>query len=177
MVFEFEKYGIDAIHEKYAWRICDFVVINAERLKHDFPKILEQNQTPDLAKYFVEKKCKQFQNREEFLYVLKEKERRTVIGLIYIKAIDWKAKKAELAYCIGYQHEGKGWMTQAVKAFSDHAFGNLAFESLRIIVHESNIGGIRVAEKCGYIWEKTVPKEHRPPNKEPLDMELYERCR
>lgn len=174
MVIEFSSYGIDAIHEKYAWRICDLVVTNSERLKRFFPGTLEQNLTPDLSNYFVEKKLKQFRNREEFLFVLKEKENRTVIGLVYIKEINWETKEAELAYCIGYQHKGKGQMTESVKALSEYAFSELGLETLRIIAHESNIPSISVAEKCGYIWAKKLLKEHTPPNEEPLDMELYE---
>lgn len=177
MTIEFKEYGIDDIHEKYAWRICDFVVTNSERLKRFFPKTLEQNLTPDLSKYFVEKKIKQFRNREEFLFVLREKENRTVIGLIYIKEIDWKTKEAELAYCIGYQYEGKGWMSESIKGLSQYAFNELELETLRIIVHESNLASIKVAEKCGYIWKRTLPKEHTPPNEKPLDMELYKLCK
>lgn len=174
MIIEFSAYGIDPIHEKYAWRICDFVVTNSERLKRFFPKTLEQNLTPDLSKYFVEKKLKQFENREEFLFVLNEKENRTVIGLVYIKEIDWGAKEAELAYCIGYQYKGKGWMTESIKALSHYAFNDLNLKTLRIIAHDSNISSIRVAEKCGFIWTKKLLQEHTPPNEDPLDMELYE---
>ena len=174
MLLEFEKYGIDAIHEKYAWRICDFVVTNAERLRRYFPKTVEQNLTPDLSKYFVEKKLKQFKNQGEFLFVLKEKEGRTVIGLIYIKKIDWEKKRAELAYCIGYQYESKGWMSQSIRALSQYAFETLNLKTLEIIVHRTNNGSVKVAEKCGYIWRKTMLKEHTPPNEESLDMELYE---
>jgi len=173
VIADFANYTIEPIHEKYAWRICDFVTINQARLKRYFPKTLEQNLTPDLSKYFVEKKLKQFGNREEFLFVLKEKENRTVIGLVYIKKIDWEAKEAELAYCIGYQYGGKGWMTQAIKTLSYHAFNKLGLETLHIIVHESNIPSIKVAEKCGFIWIKKLLQEHTPPNENPLDMELY----
>lgn len=174
MIADFANYTIEPIHEKYAWRICDFVTVNAERLKRYFPKTLEQNLTPDLSKYFVEKKLKQFKNRVEFLFVLKEKENCTVIGLVYVKKIDWETKKAELAYCIGYQYEGKGLMTQSVMATSNYALKELGLKTLQIIVHKTNIGSVRVAKKCGYIWKETLPKEHTPPGKDPLDMELYE---
>jgi len=174
VVIDFEYYFIEPIHEKYAWRICDFVVTNSDRLKRFFPKTLEQNLTPGLAKIFVDRKVEQFNDREEFLFVLKEKKDRTVIGLVYIKKLDWEKKRAELAYCIGYQYEGKGRMSQAVRTLSDYAFENLNLNTLEIIVHRTNIGSVRVAEKCSYIWERTLPKEHTPPNEEPLDMELYE---
>ncbi len=175
MVFlEFDDYYIDAIHEKYAWRLCDFCTINTERLQRYFPKTLEQNLTPDLSKYFVERKIRAFQNKEEFLFVLKEKENHTLIGLIYLKELDWEKKQGELAYALGYQVESKGYMTETVKAISKWAFGELQLETLQIITHKSNSGSIRVAQKCGFTWQKVLLGEHTPPGESPLDMELYE---
>lgn len=174
MIEEFKNYYIDPIHEKYAWRLCDFCTINDERLKRYFPKTLEQNLTPDLSKYFVERKVKQFQEKEEFLFVLKEKENHTLIGIIYVKELDWEKKQAELAYAIGYQVAGKGYMTETVKAISKWAFEALQLNTLQIIVHQANTASIRVAEKCGYTWQKVLKAEHTPPGEPPLDMELYE---
>ncbi len=174
MIATFTDYTIEPIHEKYAWRICDFMVTNSDRFKRFFPNTLEQNLNPELSKIFVTYKVRQFNRKEEFLFVLKEKVDRTVIGLIYIKELDWKAGQGELAYCIGYQYEGKGWVTQAVKALSTHAFDNLGLKTLQIIAHKSNLGSIKVAEKCGYLWKRTLKKAHTPPGEEALDMELYE---
>jgi ribosomal-protein-alanine N-acetyltransferase len=175
MLFEFDTYYIDTIHEKYTWRICDFCAINEERLKRFFSKTLEENLTPDLSKYFVERKIKAFENKAEFLFVMKEKENHTVTGLIYLKALDWQKKQGELAYVIGYQVEGKGYMTEIVNAISNWAFEVLHLKTLQIISHKSNIGSVRVAEKCGFIWQKILLAEHTPPGENPLDMELYER--
>jgi len=174
LFLEFEDYYIDAIHEKYAWRLCDFCTINAERLQRFFPKTLEQNLTPDLSKYFVERKIKEFEAKEEFLFVLKEKENHTLIGLIYLKELDWDKKQGELAYAVSYSVEGKGYMTETVKAISKWAFEKQDLKTLQIIVHQTNIGSIRVAEKCGYLWKEVLIAEHTPPREAPLDMELYE---
>ncbi len=86
---DFEKYYIEPIAEKDAWKLCDFIISNAERLKRFFPKTLEQNLTPDLSRIFVAKKIKQSNSNEEFLFKLKEKKNRTIIGLVYIKELDW----------------------------------------------------------------------------------------
>lgn len=174
VISDFEGYYIEAISENDAWKLCDFVVANSDRLKRFFPKTLEQNLTPDLSKNFTEKKVKQFRAQEEFLFKLIEKEQRTIAGLVFIKELDWQKKQAELAYCLGYQYEGKGWTTQNIKAISDYAIYELGLKILRIIVHKSNIGSIRVAEKCGYIWKELLIAEHTPSNAAPLDMELYE---
>lgn len=174
MFLELNNYYIDAIHEKYAWRLCDFCTVNAERLKRFFPKTLEQNTTPNLATYFVEKKVKAFQANEEFLFVLKEKEQHTLIGLVFIKEVDWTKKQAELAYCIGYQFEGKGYTTEAVRTLSKWAFEQHNLKRLQILVHQSNLASIQVAKNCGYAWQKTLRAAHTPPGEKPLDMELYE---
>ncbi len=175
MFLEFKEYYLDSIHEKYAWRICDFCSINEERLKRFFPKTLEENLTPDLSKYFVERKINAFEAKEEFLFVLKEKNNHTIIGLIYLKALDWQKKQGELAYAISYQAEGKGYMTETINALSKWALEDLKLKTLQIITHKSNIGSIRVAEKCGFMWRKILLAEHTPPGENPLDMELYER--
>lgn len=174
MIFDFDHYFIEPIQEKDSWKLCDFVVSNADRLKRYFPRTLEQNLTPDLSKYFVEKKVKQFLTKEELLFKLKHKERRTIIGLVYIKKLNRDKRQAELAYCIGYQFEGKGWMSQSIQALSNYAFEVLDLKALQIIVHNTNKGSIKVAEKCGYTWQTTLKKEHSPPNEPALDMELYE---
>lgn len=174
MILDFDTYYIEPVQEKDAWKLCDFITVNSERLKRFFPKTLAQNLTPTLSAIFAEKKARQFVAQEEFLFKLKEKENRTIIGLVYIKEIDWTKKQGECAYCIGYQYEGKGYTTQSVNTLSNYALEVLELRTLRIIAHRSNVGSIRVAEKCGYIWKSTLSKEFAPPNEELLDMELYE---
>ena len=174
MDYDFPSFFIAPIEGKDAWKLCDFNISNAERLKRFFPKTLAQNLTPELSRLFVDKKLRQLNNKEEFLFKLKEKENRTIIGLVYLKEIDWDKKQAELAYCIGYQYEGKGFTTQSVKAISTFAIETLNLRTLQIIAHKSNAGSIKVAKNCGYLWQDTLVKEHTPPGEEPLDMELYE---
>lgn len=174
MIITLEQFTIEPIAEKDAWRLCNFIVSNEERLKRFFPTTLAQNLNPNLSADFVAKKAAQFDAQEELLFTLKQKENRSIIGMVYIKEIDWDKKQAELAYCIGYQDEGKGWISQSVKALSHYAFETLGLESLQIIAHKTNPRSVKVAEKNGYVWQRTLEKEHAPPGENALDMELYE---
>lgn len=54
------------------------------------------------------------------------------------------------------------------------AFDNLNLKTLQIIAHKTNLGSVKVAEKNGFIWKKTLLNEFTPTNEVPLDMELYE---
>ena len=174
MIAEFDTYYIEAIQEKDAWGLCDFMVANEDRFKRFFPKTLEQNLNPNLSKQFCEKKVKQFQYKEEFLFTIKENDTNALVGLVYIKAIDWTKKQGEFAYCIGYPFEGQDITTQALKFLSEYAFNPLGLKTLQIIVDRKNIGSIKVATNNNFIWKRTLENEFTPPNEHPLNMELYE---
>tara|TARA_R110002073_G_scaffold72537_1_gene177756 strand:- start:798406 stop:798945 length:540 start_codon:yes stop_codon:yes gene_type:complete len=174
MIAEFDNYYIAAIQQKDAWSLCDFMISNEDRLQRYLPKTLAQNLTPELSKIFVEKKVKQFNKKEELLFTLKQKKTNELAGLVYLKNFDWTVMQGEFAYCIGYQFEGKGLVSNAVIKLSAYAFEELKLKTLQIIVHRTNLGSVKVAKNCGFIWQKTLANEHTPPNETPLDMELYE---
>jgi len=174
MQLNFSTYYIAPIQVKDAWKICDFNVANEDRLKRYFPKTLEQNLTPSLSQAFVEKKVKQFNLKEEFLFTIKKQVTNNLIGLIYIKDLDWNKHQGEFAYCIGYPFEGKGITTEAIKKLSDYSFESLNLKTLQIIVYKDNFSSVKVAENCNFTWIKTLINEHTPPGESPLNMELYE---
>lgn len=174
MVAQFNGFEISPVHNGDAWKICNLCVANADRFKHYFPKTLEKNLNPTLSQYFVDKKVKQFENKEEFLFTLKHSEARKLVGLIYIKELNWDKKQGEFAYCIDYNFEGKGLISESIKSLSKHAFKNIGLEILQIISHKTNTPSINVAEKNGFKWIKTLKEEYTPPGEKPLDMELFE---
>ncbi len=168
----FDNYKIEKIKENDASDIHHLMVSNAKRFQRFFPKTLEANLTLVSANVFARQKVKQFDNSEEFLFTIKKDE--DVVGLVYIKELDWKKKQGEFAYCLDKKCESNGVMTGAVKRLSVYAFDRLGLETLQIIAHISNIGSIKVAKKCNFKWQRTLLKEHIPPKEDPLDMELYE---
>lgn len=174
MRLDIDLFYIEPIQAKDAWGICNLAVANEDRLKRYFPKTLRQNLTPDLSKIFAAKKEKQFHLKEEFLFVIKEKSSKTIVGLVYIKDLNKKNEAGEFAYCIGYDFEGKGITTQSIKVLAEYAFENLNLNTLRIIVHKDNLASVKVAENCNFIWKKTLKNEFTPAGEKAIDMELYE---
>lgn len=174
MIAKFNAFEINPIHGGDTWKICDLMIANADRFKSYFPGTLAQNLNPTLSQQFVETKLKQFESKEEFLFTLKHSETRELVGLIYIKELDWDLKQGEFAYCIGYTSEGQGLTSKAVNLLSEYAFNNLGLETLQIIAHKDNLGSVNVATKNNFIWQKTLANEFTPVGRSPLDMELYE---
>lgn len=174
MTLRFNDFEISPVHQGDAWKICDFCVANSDRLKRYFPKTLEQNLNPTLSQLFVDKKVKQFRNNEEFLFTLKHSENRKLVGLIYIKELNWDAKQGEYAYCIDYTQKGKGLMSNAISELNRFAFNELGLETIQIIAHKDNLSSIKVARNNNFEWQKTLKNEFTPIGENPLDMELYE---
>jgi len=174
MIASFDTFEISAIREGDAWKICDFMVANADYLKLYFPKSLEQNLNPNLSQRFVEQKLAQFQSKEEFVFTLKHSQTRELMGLFYIKALEWNQMQGEFAYGIGYPFQGKGLASKTITALSDYAFKTLTLETLQIITHRTNLASVGVAKKCGFAWIKTLKNEFTPTGQQPIDMELYE---
>jgi len=177
MTSNLNGFQIAPIQEKDAWRLCDFMVANSERFDNDFPYTLKQNLNPTLSSVFVQEKAKQFTIGEEFLFTIKEEEHSSIVGLVYVKELRKKDGQAELAYCIGYTHEGKGHTTCFLEQVIPWAFGQLGLHTLQIITHQDNKGSIRIAEKLGFSWLRTLKNEHTRQNGNLVDMELYEKYR
>ncbi|WP_288956574.1 GNAT family protein [uncultured Polaribacter sp.] len=174
MIANLGTHELHLLQEKDFWKICNFMVANEDRFKTYFPSTLAQNLTPDLSTIFVKEKTRNILEKEEFVFVLKNTEDRTIDGIFYIKEIDWKKMQGELAYAIGYQIEGKGYTTKVVKALTKYSFEVLELKTLQIITNKTNISSVKVAENCNFNWIKTLHKSFTPPGSESLDMELYE---
>ena len=174
MEIEFDNYSIAPIHAKDAWRLCDLMVSNSDRFKNYFPGTLKENLNPTLSEFFVAKKVKEFQNKEEFLFTVKENTNRAIIGLVYVKELQKRKGQGELAYCIGYQNKGKGLMSTIINKVIPWCFKDADLDTLQIIAHKSNASSIKVAENNNFIWKETLPKSHKIHNGDLVDMELYE---
>lgn len=56
----------------------------------------------------------------------------------------------ELGYCIGKDHWGKGYMTEAVKAVTEFIFRNTDYEWVQARCDTENHGSRKCLEKCSY---------------------------
>ena len=174
IIAQFNGFELSSVHAGDAWKICDLVTINSDRLKRYFPKTLEQNLTPTLSQLFVENKLKEAEKKTLFLYTLKHSETGQLVGLFYLKELDWHKKQGEFAYCIDYKFEGKGLTKKTISALSEYAFEILGLKILQIIVYKDHIASIKVALANHFKWIKTLEKGFTPSGEQPLDMELYE---
>jgi ribosomal-protein-alanine N-acetyltransferase len=173
-MMHFDSFYINFLKNEDAQSLSEMMMSNSERFKRYFPITLSKNISLEASRKYIIDKEVECQLKSEFTFSIKESKTNQIVGIIIIKEINWETKQGEFAYCIDSNYENKGWMSKAINAVSKYAFEILGLEKLQIIVHKDNIGSSKVAQKCNFIWQKTLLKEYTPPNEMALDMELYE---
>ena len=125
MTYSSDTFYIEHLQYDDALHLNKLLVSNTERLKRFLPKTLAANRTLESTKSYIISKIEAMQSNTEFVFTIKDKYTRNIAGLVILKNLDWDKKQGEFAYCIGEKFEGKGWMSEAVKATSKYAILSL----------------------------------------------------
>ena len=72
---------------------------------------------------------------------------------VYVGVVNPILPEFEIGYIADADHEGKGYVTEAVKGVMTWLFKDLGACRLRLECDETNLRSIRVAERCGFIRE------------------------
>ncbi len=174
MIYSGHAFYVSLLHSNDALSLNKLLVTNTELFKIYLPKTIAANKTLQDTQTFIALKTKYIETKTEFTFTLKAHKTNTIAGLIMLKDINWAKKNGDLAYCLGQQFQGEGWMYKAVQAVTNYAFKSLNLNSLQIVAYHKNKASINVAERAGFKWKKTLKHEFTSTNNPPLDMELYE---
>jgi len=71
---------------------------------------------------------------------------------------DIYCKNAEIGYWISEEYWGIGIMTKAVSEILEYGWKHLDIDRVVAIIFGTNLGSVRVAEKCGFELEATLSK-------------------
>ena len=82
-----------------------------------------------------------------------------LIGQINLGGIIYGALRgAHIGYWIDKNYANRGYMSAAVNMITDFAFNELELHRIEINIRPENEPSIRVAEKCGYLYEGLRPR-------------------
>jgi len=128
-----------------------FVARERARLAAGFPKMVQDIGNEIEGEIYVRGKLVEWYREESYAFgVWLESE---LIGYISIKALDWSGPKADIGYCLAAAQEGRGLMTEALRAVLAFGFERLGLGRLYLRIDPDNAGSLRVAEKCGFLRE------------------------
>jgi ribosomal-protein-serine acetyltransferase len=95
------------------------------------------------------------------------------IGMLFIKSLDWRIPKAELAYYIDKEYEGKGIISKALNNVIEFAFSVLKLNKLYLRVAPDNKGSRKVAEKNSFKIEGTLRNDFKTYEGALIDLLYY----
>ena len=174
MIYSSDHIGISLVQPKDALQLNKLLVSNTERFIKFLPKTLAENRTMESTQNYIINKIEDAEKKQKFVFMINDKHSRDIIGMVILKNLDWKIKNGEFAYCIGKSFKGKGLMTQAIIAISNHAFASMKLQTLQILSHKTNLPSVNVALRSGFKWKETLENEFLNIDGTPLDMELFE---
>lgn len=147
---------------------------NKDRLADFFPITLEKAETPEKSLASIRMyNTLAAQNELHVLAIEQGEDEPAIIGLVFLKNIDKKTSKCEIAYFIDKEYEGRGLTSQAVKQAVNMAFDELQLNKVYCRVGTDNAASNKVAVKSGFELEGVLKQEYRIDNGTLIDLNYY----
>jgi aminoglycoside 6'-N-acetyltransferase len=114
-----------------------------------------------------------FGARERFFWGVFHRDTGAWVAQVYCGPVEWERPEFEIGYIADVAHEGRGYVTEATRAVIGWAFGPPGAERLRLICDANNLRSQRTAERCGFMLEGRLRRDHRWPDGSVTDTLLY----
>lgn len=115
----------------------------------------------DDAEILVREFAASWIKREAFFLSGWDKSTGAWIVQIYIGAVDWNLPEFEIGYFVDCDHEGQGFVTEAVHAALELVFLTLGAHRARLGCNETNTRSWCVAERCGFVREGHIRQNRK----------------
>jgi RimJ/RimL family protein N-acetyltransferase len=119
--------------------------------------------------------------REDFVFLMLVRDAAggegELVGASGLHRIDWTVRKFEIGYWRKTGHQGRGFVTEAVRALARLAFDTLDARRVEIRMDDHNAASWRVAERAGFTLEALLRFDSVTPTGEPRSTRIYARVR
>ena len=100
-----------------------------------------------------------------------------LVGGTGLHRIDWALRRFEIGYWRRTGCEGRGYVTEAVRAISRMAFDALGARRVEIRMDDANERSWKVAERAGFTLEALLRFDATTPRGEPRSTRVYARVK
>jgi len=83
---------------------------------------------------------------------------------VYVGVVNRELPEFEIGYFADCDHEGQGYVSEAVQAVLNWVFHNLGAYRVSLGCSDTNLRSIRVAERCGMVREGHLRENRRLPD-------------
>ena len=90
-----------------------------------------------------------------------EKATNRLVAQVVVMVVNWDLPEFAVGYFADKDQQGKGFVTEGVKAALQMVFERLGAVRVRLECNETNVRSIGVAERCGFVREGHLRQTHR----------------
>jgi aminoglycoside 6'-N-acetyltransferase len=116
------------------------------------------------AEIVVRELAAEWQARNCFFMCAFERATEEFVAQIYIGPVDWTLPEFAIGYFADVDHQGQGFVTEAVNAALGFCFEYLRAHRIRIECDDTNLRSRRVAARCGLIQEAHFRENRKHPD-------------
>jgi RimJ/RimL family protein N-acetyltransferase len=113
------------------------------------------------AEIVVRDLAAEWEARKSFFLGVFDKRTDEFVAQIYIGVVNWDLPEFQIGYFVDQEHEGQGYVTEAVKVTLGFVFNHLKAHRIRLECDDTNVRSIRVAERCGFTREGHIRENKR----------------
>lgn len=118
----------------------------------------------EAAEELVQELANEWTKGSCFIIGVFDKKNGEFVAQIYVGAVDWKLPEFEIGYFADVEHEGRGYVTEAVQATLRIIFNQLQAHRICLKCSDTNLRSIKVAERCNMIKEGRLRENRRNPD-------------
>jgi ribosomal-protein-serine acetyltransferase len=118
-----------------------------------------QEQTLERTLEFIRTTRRQVADNDGFQVTLATEER--IVGVVGFRDVDWPNRATSIGYWLTEAAQGRGTMTEAVRALVDHALGRLQLNRVEIRADVENQRSRAIPERLGFQQEGTLRQSVR----------------
>ncbi len=135
---------------------------NSGHLKrYESDNVIMQIRSEEEAEITVRDLAADWIARNSFFLGAFDKHDKHFIAQIYIGPVNWDLPEFRIGFFVDRDHEGRGYMTEAVKTTLGFVFHHLKAYRVSAECDETNTRSIRVLERCGMTREGLIRRNKR----------------
>ncbi|MBN2304283.1 MAG: GNAT family N-acetyltransferase [Anaerolineae bacterium] len=128
----------------------DLVQRNIEHFRIAVPENWLTIPGPDDAENLIREFIGAWIQHQAFFFSMWDRATNTLLGHIPLFDPNWQVPRIEVGYILGQEYQGKGYMTEGVRACVRFAFDHLNMNKMLLYCREDNVPSYRLAERVGF---------------------------
>jgi ribosomal-protein-serine acetyltransferase len=127
-------------------------------------------QTLEATMEFIRKTRRQVEQNDGFQTAMVLQGR--IVGSLGLHGVNWESRSTGIGYWLDEAHQGRGLMTRAVGALTDHAFDEMGLNRVEIHAAAGNGRSRAIPERLGF-QEEGLLREYERVGDRYLDIVVY----